>query len=179
MKNITHEEIRQIFDYNPKTGDMIWKQIRGRVKGGDVAGCLDNATGYIRIGINGGYCLAHRLVWLFVYGYFPEHGLDHINRNKTDNRIENLREASQQCNLRNCKIHKNNKSGVKGVSWHSDRAKWRVAICVNKKNSQLGYFDDFYEAVCHRLAAEQCLNWPDCDKSSSAFKYIKKLKGGY
>ena len=173
---LAQKKLKQILNYDPLTGVFIWIVTPTIcVKVGSVAGCLDK-KGYIDIGISGKIYKAHRLAWLYVYGYFPEYEIDHIDRNKSNNRINNLRHASHQCNQRNVGLQQNNTSGIKGVSWHKQRDKWRAEIKVNYKNYHLGLFTDFTEAVCTRLAAEQCLNWPSCDSNTSANQYVNNLR---
>jgi len=164
---ITQRYLKSILDYNPTTGDFYWQ--KDYSKAGNT-----NKNGYITICFDCKLYLAHRLAWLFVYGYLPENCIDHINRNKSDNSINNLRETSIQCNMRNSKgIYKNNKSGVRGVSWFKKTKEWYAHIKVNNKSIYLGSSRDFTEAVCHRLAAEQCLDWPGCNKYTPAYKYVK------
>jgi len=117
---------------------------------------------------------AHRLAWLYVYGYLPENDIDHIDRIKGNNRIENLREVSKVCNLRNTGNIRSNTSGVKGVSFINKKHKWQAQIMINRTSFHLGYFTSFTEAVCHRLAAEQCVDWEGCDSSSPSFVFIQK-----
>ena len=167
---ITYNRVRELFDYRPD-GMLIWKVTKTyNAEKGNVAGTINN-HGYCMIQIDGKAYPVHRLIWLYHYGYLPEHGLDHTNRIKTDNKIGNLREVSNQCNLRNTGNYKSNKSGVKGVYKHPSWTKWRASIRVNNKSYHLGYFDNFDEAVLMRLAAEQCLDWSNCDPSSPAYKY--------
>jgi hypothetical protein len=169
-------KVKDMFDYNHDTGDLI--RIRrppGRAASiGSVSGNLA-PSGYLRTGIENKSYLNHRLIWLWNYGYLPENGLDHINRNKTDNRLVNLREVSQQCNTRNAKLRSNNSSGIKGVYLNKSTSKWVAKICVGGKSFILGYHTTFIEAVAHRLAAEQCYGWPGCDSCSPAFAYIRKI----
>jgi hypothetical protein len=103
----------------------------------------------------------------------PEHGLDHIDQDRSNNRIENLREVSQACNIRNSK-QRESLSGIKGVTWNSRYNKWRAYIMINGKNIYLGLHSDIIEAACHRLAAEQAENWEGCDKTSPAYLFVKK-----
>jgi hypothetical protein len=105
----------------------------------------------------------------------PENEIDHVNRNPLDNRIENLREVSRSCNARNTRNRKTNSSGVKGVSFDKKNKKWKAHISVSGKQYTLVRSDDFTEAVCFRLAAEQAFGWPECDKLSTAFLYLKKV----
>lgn len=170
--NLDWYQLKSILDYNPNTGIFKWKiSNSNRIKPGDIAGIL--TQGYCKIGINGKLYLAHHLAWFYVYGYFPENEIDHINRNGTDNRIENLREVSRICNARNTKNRSNNTSGIKGVSFHKQTNKWQVQITVNQKRISLGCHDEFDEAVCYRLVAEQCFNWKGCDSISPAYNYVK------
>ena len=164
-ERLTQERVRELFDY--RDGELFWKT------GGGVAGGL-NSNGYLRIGVDGKKHYAHRVIWLWNNGYLPEKGIDHINRDRVDNRIENLRESGQTCNLRNTDNRKTNTSGVKGVYWGADNGKWRAQIMVAGKCHYLGSHIDFFEAVCHRLAAEQALGWAGCDDCSPAFQYVNK-----
>lgn len=97
---ITQDEVRRLFDYDPTDGALRWKVSRQRIVRGAVAGS-DNGDGYIQICVNGHRYLAHRLVWLFHHGSWPTHEIDHINRNRTDNRIENLRDLPRSENVKN------------------------------------------------------------------------------
>ncbi len=103
-------------------------------------------------------------------GYMPENEIDHTNRNRSDNRIENLREVSRSCNRKNTGNQKNNSSGVKGVH-KSGQSGWSAHIGNGKEQHYLGYTKDFEEAVLLRLAAEQCLGWSGCDLASPAYQY--------
>ena len=168
---ITYEQVHKLFRYDGK--DLIRIMPKGTAKEGSVAGYIRSKM-YRRIKVNNKDYPAHHLVWFFHYGYFPEHQIDHINRNKADNRIENLREVSQICNTRNCGNYCHNISGVKGVSFSKTKKLWVATICVAEKNYTLGRSKNFDEAVLLRLAAEQCLNWGSCDTNSPARKYAIK-----
>ena len=105
--------------------------------------------GYVLNFINGKLYREHRLIWLFVYGEMPNGILDHINRIKSDNRIENLRIVTHSENRQNIDKQSNNKSGLKGVWLHKNTNKWCSSIQVNKKNHHLGSFltkEEAYEA---------------------------------
>lgn len=158
-----------MFDYNEDTGVLSWKcsPRNGKGKVGNEAGCI-NGSGYRQVYIRGKLYLVHRLAWFFKYGAFPKTIIDHINRNKLDNRISNLRCASKQLNASNTLNYSHNKSGVKGVYWCTRSKRWRSAIKVNQKQIHLGFFKDFDEAVCSRLAYEQCLGLDD----SPAHRYV-------
>lgn len=145
--SLTQDELKYNLHYDPNTG-IFTRRISNcnRVKIGSVACCLDISTGYIRFCVNRKTYYAHRLAWLYVYGYWPKNEIDHINGIKLDNRIENLREATRPENASNQKKQKNNASGFKGVSWRKDIQKWQVKIRKNYKQLHLGYFDSLEEA---------------------------------
>ena len=107
-------------------------------------------------------------------GYFPEHDIDHINRDRSDNRWCNLRHVSRQCNSRNCGVRTDNTSGVTGVSYYTNRRKWTASVHVLGKHIGLGYFNKKKEAVIARWEAEKKYNFPECDSSSSAFLFLKE-----
>jgi hypothetical protein len=172
---LTQRELRSFLDYNPDTGVFRWKRgKRGKPVVGAVAGSA-KGSGYVYIGLHGKAYLAHRLAWLYVHGYFPENCIDHINRNPADNRIENLRVVGMMCNLRNTGNRRNNTSGVKGVYRCGKTGKWYAQVMVAGKTHTVGRARSFNEAVCYRLAAEQCLGWSGCDDNSPAKRYVSKM----
>ena len=115
-----------------------------------------------------------RLAFLYMEGYFPENDVDHINRISTDNRWNNLREVSPQCNSRNCNLSKKNKSKVTGVLWIKRDKKWLADIKINYKKIYIGYFKKKKDAVKARWEAEIKNNWPNCNSNSSAYLWLKK-----
>ncbi len=162
--------IEKRFAYDEKTGQLYKRQKRGLVA------CSESPSlaGYLRVSFGRGIRLfQHRVIWCLVYGYWPENNVDHINRIRTDNRIENLREVSQVCNSQNSEQRTDNTTGVRGVCWFPRTCRWAVQICVNDIKYYLGYYKEFTEAVAHRLAAEQCFGWADCDINSPAFQYMQ------
>lgn len=143
---ITADKVREILDYNPGTGAFVWRvRPSPAAAAGDEAGCFDR--GYIRIKIKGVIYPAHALAWLHYYGEWPTL-VDHINRNPTDNRIENLRVTSLSQNRANsCIRKKGNKSGLKGVMYNPDMNKWFVRIGINGKYKYLGSWEDKRDAA--------------------------------
>jgi hypothetical protein len=109
------------------------------VRAGQVAGTL-NSKGYICITVNGKSYKAHRLAWFFHYGVWPVNQIDHIDQNKTNNRINNLREVTNSQNKQNAGKYKCNTSGHKGVSFHKQHKKWAANIRVQRELLHLGYF---------------------------------------
>jgi len=174
---LTQERVRELFDYR-EDGVLVWKvRPSNNTQAGDVAGVM-GSKGYWLLKINRRMYYAHRIVFLWHHGYIPEHDTDHIDRNKCNNRIENLREVSKVCNSRNQARSVRNKSGVKGVCWASLESKWKAHIFTHIGRVHLGYFEDFLEAVCTRLAAEQAENWSDCESNSSAYAYVQNTCTG-
>lgn len=136
---LTQKILKYYLNYNKNIGVFTWLiNKKGGAKKGDVAGT--KSRGYIRIELNGKYYMAHRLAWLYEYGKFPQQYIDHINRVKNDNRINNLRDVSRYVNARNKKISVRNRSGTIGVHWCARTKKWRSYINVNKQRTYLGYF---------------------------------------
>lgn len=150
MTTITAEHVRELFHYDPDTGVITRIVSRSGAKAGSVAGAL-HQSGYINIKIYRRTYKAHRIAWLYMYGEWPQQQLDHINGNRADNRICNLRSATANENSRNRKTHRNNTSGYKGVTWYARARKWQASICVNGKKKCIGYFkcpQAAHEAYC-------------------------------
>jgi len=161
---LTLSKLHELFDY--KNGNLIWKFAKSRrVKAGDIAGCLDE-YGYILIGVNGGVYRAHRLIYFYHHGYFPLF-IDHIDGNRANNKIENLRSVTTSQNAMNQKISTRNSSGIKGVMWHKRDKKWVVQLRVNSKNHSFGYFDDKELAELVAIEATNKLH-----KEFSAYKGV-------
>jgi hypothetical protein len=145
---LTQEKLKELLDYDPETGIFRWKFKPSKqypFKIGDIAGTL-NSNGYIRIQVLGSRYKAHRLAWLYVYGYFPSNMIDHINRNPNDNRISNLREATSSQNQMNTIKRVTNTSGYKGVCWDKREKKWRAQTRANNKVVTVGYFKNIEDA---------------------------------
>lgn len=153
---ITQQFIKELLNYDSETGIFTWAKSKGTAKKGKEAGWEATPKGksYRVIMINGKGYFSHRLAWLYVYGYFPDNDIDHINGAGLDNRIINLRDVSESENLRNRRIPLNNKSGVIGVSWEKLVSKWRADISINGKKTCLGFFDELDEAAKTRKDAE-------------------------
>ena len=129
--------------YNKETGHFFW--INGK-RESKKAGGYDK-EGYWMIKLEGKYWFAHRLAWLWVYGELPNGIIDHINKIKDDNRIENLRICNTRQNRYNSKLNKNNTSGYRGVHWAKLAKKWKVAVHTKEKYILVGYFKELKDAV--------------------------------
>ena len=152
-ESISQNELKTLLDYDPLTGEFTWKLDSSfTVFKGDRAGTAHN-RGYWQIQINNRRYLAHRLAWLWVYGMFPKGEIDHINRNKLDNRIENLRDVNGQLNLYNTGKKNCNTTGYKGVTFIARLGKWQAQIRTNGRKIYLGTFDTPERAdISHRIA---------------------------
>lgn len=151
---ISHDRLKQLLDYDPDTGAFRWKITKGRAKSGQFAGATD-AYGYRVIRVDGVLYKAHRLAWLHVHGEWPNGLLDHINRAPGDNRLCNLREATQSENMHNA--NRKSVSGVPGVRWRPERNKWVAQIRVGYRSHMIGAFASKQEAIEARRQAERLM----------------------
>ena len=175
---LTQERVRELLNYDPDTGVVTWRvRTSNRVKVGDPITTL-SSKGYIMVGIDGVRYKLHRIIFLYMTGAFPAHHIDHITRDRCDNRWCNLRPSTPKYNQRNMKVFSSNTSGVTGVSWYTRGMSWHVTITDNYIGYKLGSFDDFTEAVAHRLAAEDCLGWEETDSMTSARRHMQKYING-
>ena len=146
---ITQEKLKELVDY--VDGKLIAK-INSKVrKVGDSLSSLTD-KGYLRASVGGKSYRVHRLIFLYHHGYMPTQ-VDHIDGNRMNNRIENLREATSSQNNQNRKA--TSSSGIKGVVWHKQSKKWVASICVNRKSIHLGSFLSIEEAALVANKARQ------------------------
>jgi len=137
--------VRSILSYDPDTGVLTWRVARSpSVCAGTRAGVC--VRGYVRVRLLYTTYAAHRLAWLITFGKWPNGDLDHINHVKDDNRIANLREATDSQNGANRLINRNSTSGFKGVYWHRGHERWYAHIKVSGRRHFLGSYDDPSEA---------------------------------
>lgn len=151
---LTQERLKKLLTYDPETGVFVWAKQTSRIKIGDVAGC-NHSSGYRNINIDYKQYSAHRLVWLYMVGAFPPDQIDHINRNKSDNRFANLRAVTGSENQHNANLKITNTSGYKGVYYHKTNKKWAAEICLNNVKNRLGNFSTPEEASAAYLAAQK------------------------
>lgn len=148
MKHITAETLKKFLAYNPDTGVFVW--IAGRRAGYKAGGFWNN--GYVRIKVEGETYCAHALAWLFVTGEYPDLHIDHIDRDKGNNRFSNLRLATVSQNHGNKLRQRNNRSGLKGVHQAKDGA-W-VATCKGRYLGRFGTPESAYDAYVAKSISE-------------------------
>lgn len=161
----------EFLNYEPQTGSLTWRR-RAREQfrsdracnawnarfAGKTAGSV-HQNGYRELLIAGSRYQAHRVIWFMSFGCWPIGDIDHINGDKSDNRLSNLRNVSHAENGRNRAMSAHNTSGANGVSKGGKRGKWQARITVGGATRSLGYFDDFADAVAARKAAERQLDF--------------------
>jgi hypothetical protein len=164
QRHITLAYVRSRFIYHPEEGVLRWRprhtgspydaQWNGRYAG-TVAGHT-NKVGYVVITFEKKYkFLAHRLIWFYVHGEWPRKLLDHRDNVKSNNRLDNLREATTAQNGWNQKARRHNRSGVKGVCWDKSKRLWIAHIMARRHVKNLGRFRTKREAVQARKLAAQ------------------------
>lgn len=171
--------LRQLLRYESDTGLLFWEErpvemfIGGKYSperraaswnsrcAGREAFTYVNSAGYRTGAINDTLLLAHRVIWAIHYGIWPEHDVDHIDGDKLNNRIANIRDVPQAVNTRNAVGKSNNTSGVTGVSFRPDRGKWRARIMIDYREINLGHFDTLEEATIAREAALKQYDFTD------------------
>lgn len=159
--------VRNVLHYDPATGLFTWRARPLRVfaselswvgwtakNAGRVAGNVDKADGYVRIGLLGRLHKGHRLAFMYIEGWMPPK-VDHENGHTSDNRWENLRAATNVLNGQNQKRHATNTSGHTGIHWHKKMGKWAAYIGVGNKPVWLGAFDKLEDAIAARKKAEE------------------------
>lgn len=142
------ELVRASIEYDAVTGKLFWKNSHSnnKCRKGSEAGSR-NIRDYVRIQLGGRYLLGHRIAWFLHFGQWPIGQIDHVNFNKLDNRIENLRIANHAENGRNRPAPANNASGFKGVHFDSTHRKFRAYIGIDNRRIALGYFDSAEQAA--------------------------------
>lgn len=165
--------LRALLSYNPDTGELIWRE-RGPelFKKASLAASWNRRHagskafqtlyyGYMHGHIFKKHYFAHRVAWAIYHGEWPSAQIDHVNGNRSDNRIINLRDVSHSENQRNVKLRHDNKSGVPGVDWRKSQSLWRVRVNINGKRFMVGYFKDLNSAIAARQKAQIENNYHD------------------
>lgn len=144
----SQEIVKSLFDYHE--GLLFWRERDKFENRDEVAGYTHKESGYVHVTWKGQTWKVHRLIWIWHHGDIPEDlTLDHINRVRNDNRIENLRLVTHSDN----QVNKAS-AGVKGISYHKRDNRWQASIKVDNKRVHLGYFKTPEEAHAAFLKAE-------------------------
>lgn len=147
----------ELLEYLPEDGSLRWRVgRRGSAKAGDVAGTVET-NGYIRLRIDGRRYQAHRLVWLIAFGRMPDGEIDHINGNRSDNRLANLRDVTGRQNTQNRQRAYKSKArtDVVGPSFQTSRGMWLVNIRVDGRSKFIGRYLTIDEAESAYLDAKR------------------------
>jgi hypothetical protein len=167
------ELLRKLIDYDPASGVMIWRArspelFTDSIKSAAHVAAYWNSrfagtpalasigrNGYLHGRIFGDAYLAHRVAWAIHYGEWPLGQIDHINHDRTNNRIANLRVVRNSENCKNTTLRASNTSGITGVTWDRANNRWRAQICVNGVMISLGRFTNKSDAIRVRKQAER------------------------
>ena len=144
--DLTAQRLRELLHYCPDSGLFSWAVTTPWKQQGQAAGCV-NTLGYHVIRLDRVLYTAHRLAWLYVHGEWPKQSIDHIDGNRQNNRMRNLRDVSAKANAHNhWRARSNSKSGVQGVSWSKVMKRWHATITLDGRRINLGYFQDIHSA---------------------------------
>ena len=152
-EDLTQDFLREVLDYNPESGWLTWKSKKysKRVKRGARAGMLKN-TGYRVIKVFGVSYQEHHLIWFWVNGVWATDQIDHINQERSDNRIANLRQVTKAENARNRGLLDSNTSGYQGIWFDYSKGKWKAEITLDGRKIYQKHFNDIEEAAEAREA---------------------------
>ena len=144
---LTQDRLKELLHYDPETGAFTWaRSTSNRAAPGTIAGSRSRGD-YVRITIDRRRCLAHRLAFLYMTGEYPPGSVDHVNRDRQDNRWGNLRPASASENEANKGLRRDNSSGHRGVCWHKPLGKWVAGGRLAGRAIHLGVFSNLAEAA--------------------------------
>lgn len=149
MIELPVETIKELLCYDPESGTFTWRVSgrRGKPTAGVIAGCKE-PRGYVQIRIMKRLYWAHRLAWAYVNGAWPVGEVDHLDGDKGNNRIANLRDGSKASNMQNLRValRSNKSSGLLGAHWSARLQRWKASITVDGRSKHLGVFDSASEA---------------------------------
>jgi hypothetical protein len=148
---VTVERLREVLSYDPDTGRLKWEVRISCHNSGEHAGCV-KMDGYVYVNLDKNRMFGHRIAWALHYGAWPTHQIDHINGTRSDNRIANLREATNSLNQHNRRDMVRKNGGLKGTSFNKKHGQWKAEIVIEKKLIRLGLFNS--EAEAHAAYAD-------------------------
>ncbi len=182
MAVLTQARVKEYFNYEPETGNLIVRlrpqsefshaRYASHLKRiGKVSGHIE-AQGYHVVFVDGAIHKAHKVIWLMVHGdwvEYPDFEIDHINGNRSDNRISNLRKVTKSTNQRNAGRRVSNTSGVHGVNWKAGANRWVARIWNGPRHVFLGQFKTLHEAQIARKAAERVLGYTGTEREAGTY----------
>jgi len=159
---LTSVRLRELLNYDANTGIFTRLTSRRGARIGSVSGTL-NKRDRSQIIVDGCAYKSHRLVWLYIHGYWPKKQIDHINGVNSDNRLVNLRDVSQAINLQNQrKPRSDNTTGFLGVTWDKERKKFKAQISLDGKRHHIGRFDSAELACAAYIKAKRVIHKEGC-----------------
>ena len=162
MAGLTAERLREVTSYNAETGSLVWRMSKGAAKAGRPVGGVHRNKGYGDAVIDGHRTAVHRFIWLYVHGKWPLGEIDHVNGQRDDNRLFNLRDVPPTVNRQNQRRpHSRKKTGLLGAHYNKASGRWQAAICHNYKQIHLGHFDTAEAAHAAFIAKKRQLH-PGC-----------------
>lgn len=183
------EYLRECFDYCHETGVLTWKErprehfekdaghrIFNSKSAGKQAGSRQ-PKGYVFVHLGVWALPAHRIIWAMHYGSWPADQIDHINMDKADNRISNLKEATNLENRHRTAIFRSNTSGFLGVSWHKASRKWVARLMIGGRSVSLGYFKQLEAAAEARKLADMQYGFADNHGDTNPTKRVDARAG--
>ena len=168
---ITQDRLKEMLNYNEETGIFTRLTSNGAKTIGSQSGFISKDNGYVLIGIDGITYRAHRLAWLYVHGYLPENEIDHKDRIRHHNMIDNLRESTRKCNARNSSLSKSSTSKITGVSYDQFAKKYIGHITIDGK-ALTDRFDTKLEAAKFRWDMEVKYDFPECNTTSTSYLFL-------
>lgn len=151
--------LRQRLRYDPESGKLYWREFKGaalrwRSRWANKEAGTTSRYGYRIVNVDNVFLRVHRVAWAIVHGAWPTKDIDHIDHDRENNRIKNLRSVDREDNCRNSSLSKRNTSGFSGVTWCKRTQKWQAQIAPNRRNIFLGRFSAKNDAIAARKAAE-------------------------
>lgn len=169
---LTQLRLKEVLEYNHQSGEFIWLVPKAQsIRVGQVVNSTHKTHGYVEVMIDGNTYKVHRLVWLYVHGEFPSGDkpyIDHIDGNRSNNRIENLTTCSAAENSRNRKIPSNNTSGVNGVSLQK-----RIRAFGKLHYQWIAHWCNASGKLCAKYFSVQKYGYEEAEKLAIAYRASK------
>ncbi len=156
-------DLCNFLEYDKENGELKWKPRKSSRwnarHSGTKAGCISSSNGYLTLSINNQKYLSHRVAWAIFYGEWPAGQIDHIDHNRTNNRISNLRCVTHSENGKNQKRRARTRDGEMGITKRQDTGKYQVRVCANGTRKTIGCFCSIEAAISARNFAYQELGF--------------------